>query len=56
MKQLSEERNLKMAQRVQTHLAAGNAFIAVGALHLIGESGLLVQLRQRGYRLSAIRF
>ena len=56
MKQLNEDRNIKMAQRVEAHLAAGNAFIAVGALHLIGESGLLVQLRQRGYRLSAIRF
>jgi uncharacterized protein YbaP (TraB family) len=56
MKRLNDERNFKMAQRVEAHLAAGNAFIAVGALHLLGKSGLLAQLRQRGYQLSPVRF
>ncbi|HYQ72222.1 MAG TPA: TraB/GumN family protein [Gammaproteobacteria bacterium] len=39
---------------MQPHLKAGNAFIAVGALHLPGETGLLSLLEQRGYTVRAI--
>jgi hypothetical protein len=35
-------------------LAAGHAFIAVGALHLPGERGVLRLLEQRGYRVEAV--
>ena len=48
------ERNQKMFQRMQMRLQAGNTFIAVGALHLPGEQGLLQLLRQAGYRLARI--
>ncbi|MEN8803868.1 MAG: TraB/GumN family protein [Thiogranum sp.] len=48
------ERNHRMAERMQSRLSEGQQFIAVGALHLAGEEGLLKLLSQRGYRLSRI--
>ncbi|MEA1889785.1 MAG: TraB/GumN family protein [Pseudomonadota bacterium] len=48
------DRNQKMFDRLQYRLQAGNTFIAVGALHLPGELGLLNKLRQTGYRLVRI--
>jgi uncharacterized protein YbaP (TraB family) len=35
-------------------IRAGGAFIAVGALHLPGEQGLLRLLHQQGYALEAV--
>ncbi|WP_299870355.1 TraB/GumN family protein [uncultured Hoeflea sp.] len=46
-------RNHVMAERAAPILARGNAFIAVGALHLPGEEGLVSLLRQAGYTVSA---
>jgi uncharacterized protein YbaP (TraB family) len=43
-----------MAQRAAPVLATGDAFIAVGALHLPGEEGLVELLRAQGYRLTAM--
>ena len=48
------ERNHRMAERMQSRLREGRQFIAVGALHLAGEEGLLRLLSERGYRLSRI--
>ncbi len=48
------ERNRRMAERMQTRLRPGRRFIAVGALHLPGEQGLLKLLSRRGYRVSAV--
>lgn len=48
------ERNHRMAQRMQARLKEGNAFIAVGALHLPGKEGLLNLLKQQGYHLTPI--
>ncbi|UCE88321.1 MAG: TraB/GumN family protein [Pseudomonadota bacterium] len=48
------ERNRLMLERMQPRLREGNAFIAVGALHLPGEQGLLRLLERRGYRVKAI--
>ncbi len=36
------------------HLDKGGAFIAVGALHLPGKTGLVSLLREAGYTLTAI--
>lgn len=47
------DRNLRMAERMQTGLASGNTFFAVGALHLPGDQGILQQLRKQGYRVTA---
>jgi uncharacterized protein YbaP (TraB family) len=46
------DRNTRMVERMRTQLAAGQAFIAVGALHLHGEKGLLVLLAREGYRVT----
>ena len=48
------DRNILMLQRMQPRLQEGNAFIAVGALHLPGEHGLLSLLRQHGFHVTAI--
>lgn len=48
-------RNHVMATRAGPILEKGNAFIAVGALHLPGDEGLVSLLSDAGYTLSAIR-
>ena len=47
-------RNFGMRDRALAHLAEGDAFIAVGALHLPGKNGLVSLLRAEGYTLTAI--
>jgi uncharacterized protein YbaP (TraB family) len=47
-------RNRRMLERMQPRLREGNAFIAVGALHLPGQEGLLNLLRNKGYRVSPV--
>ncbi|OQW93908.1 MAG: hypothetical protein BWK79_08650 [Beggiatoa sp. IS2] len=54
MKRLVDDRNLRMLERMQARLKEGNAFIAVGALHLPGDKGLLKLLETRGYHVSPI--
>ena len=46
------DRNTRMAERMQPRLAQGGAFIAVGALHLYGEKGVLSLLQSRGYQVT----
>lgn len=46
------ERNHLMATRSEPILQKGNAFIAVGALHLPGEEGVIELLRERGYTVT----
>ena len=45
-------RNLLMAERLAPILAEGGAFVAVGALHLAGEEGLIVLLREAGWSIT----
>lgn len=52
--ELINKRNLRMVERMQARLREGNAFIAVGALHLPGEKGLINLLRQQGYQVRAV--
>ncbi|MFO8025015.1 TraB/GumN family protein [Thiohalophilus sp.] len=51
---LIEQRNRNMLETMQVKLKKGNAFIAVGALHLPGDVGLLRMLEAQGYRVKAI--
>ena len=51
---LITKRNLLMAERMQPRLMEGNAFVAVGALHLPTEIGLLELLEKRGYYIHAV--
>lgn len=48
------DRNAKMVDKAKPLLDAGNAFIAIGALHLPGDSGLVTLLRNAGYKVTAI--
>lgn len=47
--QAIDRRNRRMFERMQPLLEKGGAFVAVGALHLYGEHGLLALLRRNGY-------
>ena len=47
-------RNHRMVDRMQEMLQQGNAFVAVGALHLPGEEGILNLLRLQDYNISSI--
>jgi uncharacterized protein YbaP (TraB family) len=49
-----DERNLRMVERMTDRLAEGGVFVAVGALHLPGERGILNLLAGRGYRISRV--
>lgn len=46
------QRNHTMAERAQPLLEQGGAFIAVGALHMVGDEGLVALLRQKGFTVS----
>ena len=54
MHRLLVQRNINMATRMRVRLREGNAFVAVGALHLPGDTGLLRLLRDAGYRVTRI--
>lgn len=51
---LITSRNKKMISRLKPYLEKGRAFIAVGALHLPGEVGLLSRLEEQGYFISQV--
>jgi len=54
VKRLITERNRLMVERMQPQLRDGKAIIAIGALHLPGEQGVLQLLENRGYRINAV--
>jgi len=47
-------RNLRMLDSLLPYLENNSVFVAVGALHLPGEDGLLGLLRKRGYELKPL--
>lgn len=47
-------RNRTMAEGARPHVEAGGAFVAVGALHLPGEEGLVELLRRDGYAVTRV--
>jgi uncharacterized protein YbaP (TraB family) len=46
------DRNIRMVERLEPVLQKGDAFVAVGALHLPGERGILRLLQDKGYQVS----
>ncbi|WP_295894710.1 TraB/GumN family protein [uncultured Bartonella sp.] len=48
------KRNLRMSKRALPLVKQENSFIAVGAAHLVDDSGLVEQLRKHGYRVTAM--
>lgn len=51
---LLTQRNQRMSQRMLPYLQQGDAFIAIGALHLPGQDGVLHLLQQQGYAVSPV--
>jgi len=49
--QLLDQRNTRMLSRLSPLLETGNLLVAVGAMHLAGETGLVAGLRRMGYRV-----
>lgn len=49
-----DQRNLRMLETLKPHLEQGTVFIAVGALHLPGEKGLIRLLRETGLELNPL--
>jgi uncharacterized protein YbaP (TraB family) len=54
MGRLLQDRNHRMAERITGLLEQGNALIAVGALHLPGEEGVLALLEAQGHLVSPV--
>jgi uncharacterized protein len=52
MVSLIDKRNIIMAKRAAKYLDKGNAFVAVGALHLPGQKGVIELLRKSGYKVT----
>lgn len=52
--ELIDKRNKRMAERARPLIDQGNAFIAVGALHLPGKTGLVELLRSAGYKVMPV--
>jgi len=48
------DRSERMLDRIIPYLKDGSAFIAVGALHLAGEKGLLHLLKNKKYKITRI--
>jgi uncharacterized protein YbaP (TraB family) len=54
IKRILFDRNYTMAKRMQPMLENGNAFIAIGAMHLPGDEGVLSLLAKNNYEISLV--
>lgn len=55
IKNLVTTRNEHMTNRVIPFIDQGNAFIAIGALHLMGNGGMLNELEKQGYYITPVQ-
>ena len=55
MDRLVGQRNRRMVERMQPLIERGGAFVAVGALHLPGEDGVLHLLEEQGYTVTRVQ-
>ena len=53
-KSLITDRNLVMAERALPRIEKGSVFVAVGALHLPGETGLVQQFQNAGFNVTPV--
>jgi len=53
-KRVVHDRSVVMAYRMQRELRRGAAFVALGALHLYGEKGVLALLEEDGFRATRV--
>ncbi|MDP4276719.1 MAG: TraB/GumN family protein [Bacteroidota bacterium] len=54
--QLIDKRNLFWATQLPSLMKEKSCFIAVGCMHLVGETGLIKQLTKAGYTVKAVTF
>lgn len=54
VKRILHDRNVVMAFRMQRQLRKGEAFVALGALHLYGETGVLALLAEDGWEVTRV--
>lgn len=54
-RELIAKRNQSMFKSSRVHVEQGNAFIAVGAAHLIGDTGLVALYRKAGFTVTAVQ-
>ena len=54
VKRILHDRNVVMAFRMQRQLRRGEAFVALGALHLYGEKGVLALLVEDGWKVTRV--
>lgn len=54
MERVVDERNERMVERMHPLIERGGAFVAVGALHLPGERGVLRLLEEAGYTVTPV--
>jgi uncharacterized protein len=52
---LLRDRNLRWLPKLKENMKSESCFIAVGALHLAGESGLITLLEKEGYTVRPVR-
>lgn len=52
---LLDARNVEWMKKLPSLLQQQSCFVAVGALHLVGENGLVNLLRQQGYRVTKVK-
>ncbi len=55
-KLMLDDRNIAWIPKLETSMAEKPAFIAVGAAHLSGPTGVVTLLKKKGYKVRAIRF
>ncbi|MEL6872450.1 MAG: TraB/GumN family protein [Pseudomonadota bacterium] len=53
--ELLAKRNIKMVDTATDQLQTGGLMIAVGALHLVGDQGLVALVRKAGYTVTAVQ-
>lgn len=53
-KKVIDDRNVAMIFRMRPYLRAGGAFIAIGALHLYGDKGVLSLLEKEGWQVERV--
>lgn len=51
---LIEDRNANWIKQLSTLIPTESCFVAVGCMHLVGETGLINQLRKAGYIVEAV--
>lgn len=55
LKALLDDRNNYWMQQLPDLMKEQSLFVAVGALHLVGKTGLVQQLREKGYTVTPVK-